>query len=87
MKLHEVETIDAMEGEVAVDSLRVRRIAVPGGWLYVTDFRTADSVHSAFVPDARAEHVTSYSPRDAEKIAEQIEAVMRSKGRIDDDPL
>ena len=86
MKLHEGETIDAMEGEVAVDSLRVRRIAVPGGWLYVTDFRTADSVHSAFVPDARAEHVRQWASPSAEELAE-IGAVMRSKGRIDDDPL
>ena len=82
MKLHEVETIDAMEGEVAVDSLRVRRIAVPGGWLYVTDYRGADSVHSAFVPDPDAEHVRQHAPRSAE----EIEAYLR-KLISDDDPL
>ena len=77
MILHGVENIDRSQHKLHPE-LRVIRMAVPGGWLYITftgnptalrpyDERVGDPHASAFVPDPSAEHVLRAAQSKAEK--------------------
>jgi len=65
-KLHDVEHVCYVDDDP--HGIVTRRIAVHGGWLYVTRMRnagcpqTAPSLSSTFVPDPTAEHVKVAAP-------------------------